>query len=140
MLTGSCLCGKVRYRVSGKLGPLAYCHCTECQRASGTAFAANAPVRARYLEFASGRDAIREYESSPGKFRAFCSGCGSPLYSRVEADPDTFRLRVGCLDGDPERRPIGHFWVSDAAAWHEIDDELPRFERDLPADHEWNRS
>ena len=88
MLSGKCLCGTVRFELHGKLGPLAYCHCSMCQRASGSAFGANAPVRARYLEWLTGREVIAEYESSPGKYRAFCSKCGSPLYSRREfSDP-----------------------------------------------------
>jgi hypothetical protein len=98
-----------------------------CQRANGSAFAANAPIRARYLEWLAGREAITEYESSPGKFRAFCSRCGSPIYSRVAAEPDAFRIRLGALDGDPERRALGHFWVSSKTCWYEIAVDLPQY-------------
>lgn len=128
MLGGGCLCGMVRYELHGKPGPLAYCHCSMCQRAGGSAFGANVPVRSRYLEWLSGRDTIREYESSPGKFRAFCSSCGSPLYSRHEAEPKIFRIRLGTLDGDPGRRPLAHFWVSFRAPWFDVADELPRYD------------
>ena len=131
-LTGQCLCGAVRFEIDGRLGPAIYCHCSQCRRASGSAFAANAGVRARYLRFVSGRETIREYESSPGKFRAFCSRCGSPLYSRRSDDPESFRIRLGTLDGDPGRRPLSHFWVGSKAVWHEIADTLPQFEGDVP--------
>jgi hypothetical protein len=131
-LTGQCLCGKVRYEVTGKLGPVIHCHCVECRKASGTAFATNAPVRTGYLRFASGRDAITEYESTPGKFRAFCATCGSPIYSRLESDPKTLRLRLGALDGDPERRPLLHIWVGEKAPWHEITDDLPQYGKSVP--------
>jgi len=131
-ITGRCLCGAVQFEIDGRLGPAIYCHCAQCRRASGSAFAANASVRARYLHFRSGRDRICEYESTPGKFRAFCSRCGSPLYSRLASDPETFRIRLGTLDGDPGRRPLSHFWVSSKATWHEITDELPQFEGDVP--------
>jgi hypothetical protein len=134
VLTGRCLCGRVRFEIDGRLGAAIYCHCTQCRRASGSAFASNAPVRARYLRFTAGRETISEYESSPGKFRAFCSGCGSPVYSRLAADPETFRIRLGTLDGDPGRRPFAHFFVGSKAVWHEITDELPRYERDVPED------
>lgn len=126
MITGSCLCGAVRIRVDGKLGPLIFCHCSQCRRASGGAFAANANVRARYLTL-EGRESIREYESSRGKFRAFCSRCGSPIYSRVDSDPETYRLRLGTLDGDPGRRAVAHGFVDSKAPWYEILDELPRY-------------
>ncbi|MDX1650181.1 MAG: GFA family protein, partial [Myxococcota bacterium] len=78
---------------------------------------------------------IREYESSPGKLRAFCGRCGSPVYSRWERDPETFRLRLGMLEDDPGRRPLAHFWVGEKAPWYAIADDLPQFARG-PADHE----
>ena len=129
MLEGGCLCGGVRFRIDGKLGPAGYCHCKQCQRASGSAFAANAPVRTKYFAFLAGEDLVREYESSPGKFRAFCSRCGSPVYSRTSSDPDTFRLRLGLLDGDPGRRSVAHAFVGSKAEWFELpDDGLPRYD------------
>jgi hypothetical protein len=127
VLGGGCLCGAVRFEVRGKLGPLVYCHCATCRRANGSAFAANAPVRTRYVEWLAGREAMTEYESSPGKFRAFCRRCGSPVYSRVVADPTTLRIRIGTLDGDPGRRALAHFWVSTKASWFEITDALPQY-------------
>jgi hypothetical protein len=63
----------VRIEISGKLGPVVYCHCSMCRKANGSAFAANADVRTKYWRFASGEELVREFESSPGKFRAFCS-------------------------------------------------------------------
>ncbi len=134
MIEGGCLCGGIRFRVTGKLGPAGYCHCKQCQRASGSAFAANAPTRTKYFELVSGADLVSEYESSPGKFRAFCSRCGSPIYSRTESDPETRRLRLGTLDSDPGRRPLGHVWVSSKAPWHSIDDGLPQYAHGLPSD------
>jgi hypothetical protein len=127
MLEGGCLCGGVRFRIHGKLGPAGFCHCAQCRRASGSAFAANAPVRAHYFEIASGRDLVNEYESSPGKFRAFCRRCGSPVYSRRDTEPEIRRIRLGTLDGDPGRRPAAHVFVAEKAPWFEITDELPQF-------------
>jgi len=126
MLTGRCLCGAVRYEVDGDLGPIAFCHCAECRRASGSAFAANANVVKSEHRFSSGAAAIVEYESSPGKFRAFCARCGSPLYSRTSAAPETLRIRLGTLDQDPGGRPRLHVWTSEKAAWFEINDEIPQ--------------
>jgi hypothetical protein len=128
MLTGGCLCGRVRYEISGKIGPVIHCHCSQCRKASGSAFATNAPVRSRYFRLVAGKEAISEYESSPGKFRAFCSTCGSPIYSRRISDTEAVRIRLGTLDGDPERRPMAHIWVSSKAPWFEITDRLERFE------------
>ncbi len=132
MLTGSCLCGQVRYAIDGKIGPAGYCHCAQCRKANGSAFAANAPVRTKYFRLLSGEETVREYESSPGKFRAFCAHCGSPIYSRRTSEPDLRRIRLGSLDADPERRPLAHFWVGSKAAWFTITDDLPQYEAGLP--------
>jgi hypothetical protein len=132
MLSGSCLCGRVRYEIDGKIGPPGHCHCATCRKAQGGAFVTNAPVRTKYFRLASGDDAVTAFESSPGKQRCFCRWCGSPLWSRRESEPDTIRIRLGLLDDDPGRRPLGHVWVSEKAPWFEITDDLPRFERGLP--------
>lgn len=133
-MTGSCLCGGVRIRISGKIGPVALCHCTRCRKAQGSAFGANADVRARYWKVEVGAESIREFESSPGVFRAFCGRCGSPLYSRRSGAPDVFRVRLGLLDADPSRRPLAHFFVAWKAPWFEIRDGLPEF-AGSPAEH-----
>ncbi len=130
MTTGSCLCGTVRYEIDGRLGPVTFCHCTTCQKAQGGAFVVAAPVRTRYFRLVTGDEWVTEFESSPGKLRCFCRRCGSPLWSRRVAEPETLRIRLGALDSDPERRPAAHIWVSDKAPWFEITDELPRSERD----------
>jgi hypothetical protein len=126
MLEGGCLCGGIRFRVTGKLGPAGYCHCKQCQRASGSAFATNAPARTKYFEITSGGDLVSEYESSPGKFRAFCRRCGSPIYSRRDAEPE---LRVSALAPLTPIRSGGlaHVWVGSMAPWDSIEDSLPQY-------------
>jgi hypothetical protein len=129
-----CLCGGVEIEITGKVGPLVYCHCSMCRRANGTAFSANADVRRKYWVWRSGEALVREYESSAGKFRAFCSRCGSPVYSRWRDAPDVLRIRLGLLDEDPGRRSLCHFWVGSKAPWYEIADGLPQFAGG-PEDH-----
>jgi hypothetical protein len=70
---------------------------------------------------------LTEYESSPGKVRAFCRRCGSPVYSRRDALPETLRLRIGLLDEPVASRPAAHFCVASKAGWWPIDDGLPQF-------------
>src|SRR6266566_3613601 len=105
MLTGRCLCGGARYEIDGEIGSATYCHCSQCRRASGTAFATNASVRAEHFRLVAGRDLLTEYESSPEKLRAFCARCGSPVLSRWAAHPDFVRIRLGTLGDDPRSRP-----------------------------------
>ena len=98
MFKGSCLCGDVRYEVRGDLGEFGCCHCTSCRKASGSAFGANSPVDRERFTLLSGEASLREYESSPGKLRVFCSRCGSPLYAYLRRTPEILRLRLGALD------------------------------------------
>ena len=126
---GSCLCGSVRYEITGELGDFGYCHCTMCQKASGSAHAANSPVDRDRFRLVSGAEVIREFESSPGKLRAFCSKCGSPTFAYLTATPEVIRIRLGSLDTSFEKRPQAHTFVADKASWEPpILDDLPQFE------------
>jgi hypothetical protein len=127
MYEGSCLCKSVRYQVTGPLGDFGYCHCTSCRKASGSAHAANAPVDRSNFQLLGGAETLREYESSAGKWRAFCSRCGSPIYAYVAASRDVLRLRLGSLDTPFTASPKAHTFVSDKAPWEPITDTLPQF-------------
>jgi hypothetical protein len=133
-MNASCLCGGVQIEIAGKPGPVVYCHCSRCRKAQGTAFGANADVRRRYWSFRAGGALARQFESSPGVLRAFCSRCGSPLYSRRGGTPDVLRIRIGILDDDPGRRALAHFHVAAKAPWFEIEGALPQFAGG-PEDH-----
>lgn len=124
---GSCLCRSVRYELFGELGDFGYCHCTSCQKASGSAYAANAPVARADFVLLQGSDTLRQFESSPGKYRVFCADCGSPIYAYLAATPDVLRLRLGTLDTPFTRAPRAHTWVSERAPWAPIDDSIPQF-------------
>jgi len=126
MLRGSCLCGAIRYEIDGELGPIVLCHCSMCRKAQGSAFAANAPVKAAAFRVVTGHGALRGYESSPGKRRYFCSVCGSPIYSRRDASPDVVRLRIGTLESKIEAKPTAHIHAASKAEWYEILDGLPQ--------------
>ncbi|MGR9089509.1 MAG: GFA family protein [Gammaproteobacteria bacterium] len=125
-ITGACLCRRVRYRVDGEPGPLVYCHCSQCRKAQGVAFAANTPVPQRAFHLLSGADCLGSYRASPAKTRYFCRACGSPLYSHVE-NSDTLRLRAGSLDRGVTLVPSSHIFAPSKASWHEITGALPRF-------------
>ncbi len=127
MHKGSCLCGSIRYELSTELGDFGYCHCKSCRKASGSAHAANAPIERAHFHLLGESEALREYESSPGKFRAFCSRCGSPIYAYVDATRDVLRLRLGSLDTPFAKRAKAHTFVADKAEWDHIEGPLPQF-------------
>lgn len=124
---GSCLCGSVRYELHAELGDFGFCHCKSCQKASGSAHAANAPIEREHFHLIGGSETLREYESSPGKFRVFCSRCGSPIYAYLAASPDVLRIRLGSLDSEFAQQPRVHSFVSEKAAWASIADDIPQF-------------
>lgn len=126
MLSGSCLCGGVRYEISGPLSSALYCHCAQCRKASGSSFATNASVARRDFAFIAGEELLGEFESSPGQVRCFCRRCGSPLVKRNAAKPEELRVRMGTLDGDPGIRIAAHIFAASKAPWTELSDGLPQ--------------
>jgi hypothetical protein len=118
----------VQFEVDGALGETRLCYCELCRHANGTAFSANVPVRLENYRLISGRESIREYESSPGAFRAFCSVCGSPVYGRSVRDPDHIRVRLGTLAKDTAARVAAHVWVGSKPDWYIITDGLPQYQ------------
>jgi hypothetical protein len=122
-ITGGCLCGGVRFQVDGPIGPASYCHCTRCQRRTGTASSAQARLAPGSLRITAGADLVREYQPPDGFAKAFCSACGSALFSRDPAQTEPFSVRLGVLDGDPGVRPSHRQFVAYAAAWEAIPDD-----------------
>jgi hypothetical protein len=132
MYEGSCLCRGVRYRLTAELGDFGYCHCTSCRKASGSAFGANAPVDREHFHLLAGSDTLREFESSPGKRRAFCGRCGSPIYAYLAATPEVLRIRLGSLDTPFAKHPLAHTFVADKATWEPIEGARPQFDEWAP--------
>lgn len=127
MITGSCLCGAVRFEISAALQPIQACHCGQCRKAQGSAFATNVPVATKDLRFICGEDRLTAYQSTPGKERVFCATCGSPIMSRLTSKPEVVRIRAGSLD-NPTGGKVGfHFYVASKADWWEITDDLPQY-------------
>ena len=126
MLTGSCLCGGVKYEIDGELGAVTNCHCSLCRKMTGSAFASGATIPTASFRFVAGSELLKEWESSPGYHRVFCGRCGSPIVKRKVNDPDNLRLRVGTLDSDPGVKMSKHHHVDSKAPWVEINDGLPQ--------------
>ena len=125
MHTGGCLCGAVRYRISGEIRDVWLCHCGQCRKAQGSAFAASVPTPREQFELTRGAETLHAYRASPHKRRWFCGECGSPIYSEVDGAP-VLRLRAGSLDEPVTLTPVGHIFVADKAAWDCIQDGLPQ--------------
>ena len=126
MIHASCLCGEVAWQAEGPLERISHCHCSMCRKSHGAAFGTYGAARADGFRWLRGRERVRQYQSSPGFFRPFCLSCGSV----VAGEPQGGRvfMALGCLDDDPGARPEAHIFASSKAVWHEIADDLPRFD------------
>lgn len=133
-IKGSCLCGTVRYEISGQLLDAGNCHCSMCRKAHGAAYATYATVSPDEFRWTSGEELVTAYESSPGASRIFCRVCGSTLGASEHGRIDFVTL--GTVEGDPGIRPRSHIFVASKAPWLEIIDALPQFEEWPPGD-EW---
>jgi hypothetical protein len=128
-LTGGCMCGAVRFEVSAPLVGARYCHCTRCQRRTGTAFSVTGLTQQGSFAITQGEDAVSTYEpGEDGWHKSFCSVCGSQLFTSHPEDAELIAVRLGALDQDPGVRPSAHQFVTYAAPWEPIpDDGLPRY-------------
>ena len=131
-ITGACLCGAIRYEISGPLLDAGNCHCSMCRKAHGAAFATYANVNAAEFQWTRGEELVSCYESSPGSGRVFCTVCGSTLGATEDGRIDSVTL--GTVERDPGIKPRSHIFVGSKAPWHDIADALPRFEEWPPGD------
>ena len=134
VLTGSCLCGGVRFELTRAPASASYCHCTRCQKRTGTAASANARIDGNTFQLTQGRELVRTWRHPDGGFeKAFCGECGAHLFSRNPDDPSQMGIRMSSFDGDPGVRPSSRQFVAYAASWEPIpDDGLERFDEGRP--------
>lgn len=122
---GGCLCGAIRYRVTGPARATSLCHCESCRRAAGGPSLAWAVFDADKVEIVEGALAI--HRSSPGVERGFCAACGTSLsYARADR-PNLFDVTTASLD-DPEAFPPAvEIWTEERLSWEAVNPGLPQF-------------
>jgi hypothetical protein len=123
---GSCLCGTVRYRVTGPLGAMSNCYCTHCRKSHGAAFATYIDVKKKDLAWVAGEKELRSYRADTGTLRAFCPTCGATVLCWAESDPEVLEIAAGTLDTPIDRRPEYHIFVRSKPSWYDILDDRPQ--------------
>jgi hypothetical protein len=125
---GGCLCGEVRYEVSGRPEDSTICHCASCRRAAGAQAVAWLRLPLGDLSFVAGEPV--EYRSSARVIRTHCGACGTSLTYRHEDDPGSVDVTTASLDSPEAFPPTLHTWFEERLAWVNVEDGLGRVKGD----------
>ena len=136
-VTGSCLCGKIRYSINIPTPELRYCHCKACQKVSGGAGTVNAPIASSAFKITQGTPKKYSANADSGRLlhRYFCGDCGSPIYSQRDISPEMMTVRAGSFDNPPKQDVTLHIWTGSARPWDKIDPSVKQHpgQPDAPA-------
>lgn len=138
-MTGGCLCGAVRYRLKPgfRMKPYA-CHCTDCQKRTGSAFSSHMGVMEKDLEITGDLDQGHFLQPSGANSTIVgCSKCRSRIYARSDARPGFASLRWGTLDDSSNMRPQAHLWVSSKQPWIVLPDGVPALDTQPDSPEGW---
>ncbi len=129
---GACLCGSVRYAVSPPFKQFQYCHCSRCQKATGTAHAANAFLPIEQFRWIAGKDNLSHFSLPEAKYfgTSFCKTCGSNMPIIIEASAMAL-VPAGSLEGLSDIKPQQSIFWSSKADWYLSPSEMPASE-ELP--------
>jgi len=123
------MCGAVRYRLESDPFDAGWCHCRTCQLTSGSPATVFASVPHDHFVFTEGEADVSQVKSSGFGHRAFCGKCGTPLYMKVDHQPETVDFSVVTLDEPGRVRPGFHIFWSSRVPWLELDDGLSKFDK-----------
>ena len=126
-VTGGCLCGQVRYEGAGKPTRAVVCHCRDCQRATGSAFAVFIGVPAETVAFQGSLKTFHgRGDSGRPVERSFCADCGSPVTIGVTLRPEMTFFAAGTLDDASIVRPVRQLWCDSAQPWVDLGHAIER--------------
>ena len=128
MIKGHCECGQVSFEADCEITDFSHCHCSQCRRLHGAAFATFAEVETGKFRYVTGEDKISIYKSFPGGTHEFCTNCGSNILVSTKSYPGFLYLSMGVVTGNPDHPAAYHEFVGSKAPWHEITDDAPQFE------------
>ena len=129
--SGGCACGAIRYECSAEPLFSANCHCRDCQRASGSAFASVLSVPKTALILTKSTPKYHRVIADSGQImeRGFCPTCGSPLLVNWSAAPALVMIQAASLDDPSWHRPTMNCWTASAQPWDHMNPILPKFEQ-----------
>ena len=130
-VTGQCHCGAIAFEAEVDPARVSACHCTDCQRLSGSAYRASVPAPKETFRLLRGTPKIyvKTAESGNKRAQAFCADCGAPIYASAVSDPPMYSLRVGCLDQRAQLLPAKQIWCRSSLGWAMNLENLPKVEK-----------
>jgi len=132
MINGHCESGRIQFEVDGDIDDFSHCHCSQCRRLHGAAYATFAGVARGKFRYRTGASDARTYASSATHQRVFCEVCGSNIMVALDEEPEILYLSMSALDGNPPRPPGYHIYVGSKAPWHDITDDLDQYDEAPP--------
>ena len=134
--TGRCQCGHVRFSYTAPESWACYCHCDDCRRNCAAPLVAfiGVPLDGFAWHMSDAAEAPKFYPSSPGVKRFFCDHCGTPMAFQAEIYAGEIHLYAPTLDDPTKFEPRFHVHYEEKLDWLHLDDELPRYAGDAPAD------
>ncbi len=131
-ISGQCHCGELKYDAEIDPKAITICHCSDCQKLSGSAFRANLSVPAAQFRLLGGtpKKYVRVAESGNRRSHAFCGICGTNIYACAETDPQAYSVRTGTINERQALRPNQQIWRGSAVEWISRLADLPARERD----------
>ncbi len=132
--TGGCQCGALRYEVTGAARQIVACHCTDCQRQSGSAFGMTMVVAEEDFRITQGEENTIAFGTDSGRQKVvwFCPQCGTRIYGRSEWRPGVIGVKPGTLDDTGALQPQIHLWTSRKQPWITIPEGVEAYETQPP--------
>ncbi len=125
-LEGTCLCGKVKIQIPDDFDYMGNCHCSECRKFSGSDYASVGGIDSSKFKFIAGEESVTYYHKTRETDLAFCSSCGSSLFTK-KVLTNKHNIRLGILNDAPTHKPSFHIFTDSKAPWLKIADDLPQF-------------
>ena len=123
---GGCLCGQVRYEISGDPLAVIICHCINCQKQSGSTFSFNLIGQSDHISLQGNVSTYEDKNDSGDPVnRNFCGNCGSPIYSEILTQGNLIALKIGTLDDTRDLEPQSQVWCISKQNWLSLNPDLP---------------
>lgn len=127
MISGRCECNRVKFSIDGEIVDFGHCHCSQCRRLHGAAYASFAGVTRDSFRYTAGEEDLKSYASSDHNDRIFCGVCGSTILVIPLNEPEYYYLSMSAIEGEPELPEGYHAYADSKAYWHEINDDLKQY-------------